>query len=125
MPYADSKIDEPTLRRLLDVGRGLVSELDLETLLQRILDTARELTGARYAALGILNDRRDALARFLTVGIDRERHREIGDLPRGRGVLGVIFAAAAGIAYVVWALAEEDEDGGRRRNAIPGLGPRS
>jgi hypothetical protein len=37
----------------------------------------------------------------------------------------VVFAAAGAITYVVWALAEEDEDGGRRRRMIPGLGPRS
>ena len=44
-------------------GRGrpiLVSELDLEAVLQRVLDVARELTGARYAAIGVLDERRDA-----------------------------------------------------------------
>ena len=84
-------MDEVRLRRLLDVGRSLISELEPETVLQRLLDVARELTGARYAAIGVLDDRREGLERFLTVGIDEETHRQIGDLPRGRGVLGVLI----------------------------------
>jgi signal transduction histidine kinase len=84
-------LDERRLRRILEVGRAVVSDLDLETVLQRVLDEARELTGARYAALGILDDDRRELERFLTVGIDAETHREIGALPRGRGVLGVLI----------------------------------
>src|SRR3954469_10947757 len=85
-------MDEPRLRRLLDVGRSLISELEPEAVFQRLLDVARELTGARYAAIGVLDDRREALERFLTVGIDEETHRQIGDLPRGRGVLGVLIS---------------------------------
>ena len=80
------------LTRLIEVGRGLMSELDLEALLQRVLEVARELTGARYAALGILDDRREELERFLTLGIDEDERRTIGDLPRGRGVLGELIA---------------------------------
>jgi signal transduction histidine kinase len=80
------------LTRLIEVGRGLMSELDLETLLQRILEVARELTGARYAALGILDARREELERFLTIGIGDEERRMIGDLPRGRGVLGELIS---------------------------------
>ena len=83
--------DEPWIRRLLEVGRTLVTELDLAVVLDRVLETARELTGARYAALGILNDRRTELAQFLTSGIDADTHSAIGDLPRGRGVLGVLI----------------------------------
>jgi len=83
--------DDDKLRRLLDVGRALVSELDLETVLQRILDEAREITGARYVALGVLDEQRRELERFLTSGIDAETGPAIGDLPRGRGVLGVLI----------------------------------
>jgi signal transduction histidine kinase len=83
--------DELWIGRLLEVGRTLVTELDLDVLLDRVLDTAREVTGARYAALGILNDQRTELAQFLTSGVDPETHRSIGDLPRGRGVLGVLI----------------------------------
>ncbi len=84
-------MDERRLRRLLDVGRSLISELEPETVLERLLDVARELTGARYAAIGVLDERRSGLERFLTVGIDEDTHRQIGDLPRGRGVLGVLI----------------------------------
>jgi GAF domain-containing protein len=79
-------------RGLLDVARGVIAELDLDLVLERVLDSARELTGARYAALGVLNESRTELARFLTAGIDESAHREIGELPRGRGVLGELIA---------------------------------
>ena len=82
----------PWIGRLLDVGRALMTELDPQALLGRVLETAREITGARYAALGILNEQRTELERFLTLGIDEETKRMIGDLPRGRGVLGALIA---------------------------------
>jgi signal transduction histidine kinase len=85
-------LDEARLRRLIDVGRSLVSELDLEMLLTHVLDVARELTGAHYAALGVLDESRNALERFLTRGIDEQTHRAIGDLPHGRGILGLLIA---------------------------------
>jgi signal transduction histidine kinase len=79
------------IRRLLKVGRALVSEHDTEVVLNRILNEACEITGARYAALGVLDETRQELERFLTIGIDAATHRAIGDLPRGRGVLGVLI----------------------------------
>jgi GAF domain-containing protein len=79
------------LQRLVEVGRTLLSELDLDAVLQRLLDVARELTGARYAAVGVLDDRRERLERFLTAGLDADTRQAIGDLPRGRGVLGVLI----------------------------------
>src|SRR6478609_9500835 len=85
-------MDEHRLRRLIDVGRSLVTELDPEVVLERLLEVARELTGARYAAIGVLDERRERLERFLTAGIDEDTHRAIGDLPRGRGVLGVLIS---------------------------------
>jgi signal transduction histidine kinase len=84
-------LDEHRLARLIDAGRGLLSELDPETVLDRLLQTAADLTGARYVALGVLDERRRELARFLTRGIDEDTHRAIGDLPRGRGLLGVLI----------------------------------
>ena len=87
----DDHLDEERLRRLIDVGRGLLSQLDVEAVLDQVLETAREITGARYAALGILDRDRRELERFVTRGIDAETHREIGDLPRGRGILGVLI----------------------------------
>ena len=82
---------EERLRRLIEAGRALTSELDPETLLTRVLDEAVELTGARYAALGVLDESREGLERFLTRGIDDAEHRAIGDLPRGRGILGLLI----------------------------------
>ena len=79
------------LRKLLDVGRALVAELDVETVLRHVLETAREVTGARYAALGILDERKEELERFVFVGIDEETRRVIGPLPRGHGVLGELI----------------------------------
>jgi signal transduction histidine kinase len=84
-------LDEQRLRRLIDVGRGLLAQLDPEAVLERVLQTAREITGARYAALGILDRDRRELERFITQGIDADTHRAIGDLPRGRGILGVLI----------------------------------
>lgn len=90
-PSPMSSVERSTLRRLLDVGRALVSELDTEAVLQRILQEAREITGARYVALGVLDEQRIELERFVTAGLDAETYRAIGDLPRGRGVLGVLI----------------------------------
>ena len=84
-------LDEQRLRRLIDVGRGLLSELDPEAVLQQVLEAACEITGARYAALGVLDQDRRELERFVTRGIDDDTHRAIGDLPRGRGILGVLI----------------------------------
>ena len=78
-------------RRLLQVGRALVTEHNTEAVLDRILHEAREITGARYAALGVLDESRSGLERFITLGIDEATHRAIGDLPHGRGVLGVLI----------------------------------
>jgi signal transduction histidine kinase len=88
---AIAELEPERLRRLIDVGRSLVSELNVEQVLDRLLDVARDLTGARYAALGILDDDRRELARFITRGVDAETHAAIGDLPRGRGILGVLI----------------------------------
>jgi signal transduction histidine kinase len=82
---------EQAIRRLLEVGRVLTRELDQRIVLDRVLEAAREITGARYAALGILNGQHSGLEQFLTSGVDDETHRAIGDLPRGRGVLGVLI----------------------------------
>jgi len=84
-------LDEARARRLIGVGRSLVSELDPEGLFARLLEEARALTGARYAALGILDRDRRELERFVTSGIDPQTHAAIGELPRGRGVLGELI----------------------------------
>jgi signal transduction histidine kinase len=85
------QLDQARMRRLLEVGRTLVSELDPDKVLDLVLETAREVTTARYAALGVLDVERARLERFITRGIDEQTRRQIGDPPRGRGVLGVLI----------------------------------
>ena len=75
---------------LVEAGLALASELDLDSLLQRIADLAREVVGARYAAVGVVGDD-GLLLRFVYSGIDQETADEIGDLPHGRGLLGVLI----------------------------------
>src|SRR5436305_13931484 len=84
-------LDARGLRLLVDAGPTLGAELHLDSVLDNLLSVAREITGARYAAVGVLDPRRDHLERFVTQGIDEETRREIGDLPRGHGVLGVLI----------------------------------
>ncbi len=81
-------------RSLLEAGRTLVSDLDTSAILDRLLDAARELTGARYAALGVLDEDRERLVQFVASGIDEATRREIGSVPQGLGVLGVLIADA-------------------------------
>ena len=86
-----SQLSEDRLRRLVDVGRSLVTEHDHDVLLDRVLEAACEITGAKYGAIGVLDDRRRELERFITRGLGQEAHRAIGSLPRGRGVLGLLI----------------------------------
>jgi len=72
------RLEEDRLRRLVELGPSLVSEVDLETVLDRLLETAREVTGARYAALGVLDAERRELERFLTRGLSDDQERAIG-----------------------------------------------
>ena len=85
------RLSERELRSLLEVGRALVSALDVEVVLRQVLDTARELTRAQYAALGIIDPSGEELERFLFVGLDEAARQRIGPLPRGRGVLGELI----------------------------------
>ena len=87
----EKELSGEQLERLLEVGRTIVSELDLETVLRTVLDAARDLTGAQYAAIGVLDEDKNALERFVFVGIDEETRHAIGPLPRGKGVLGELI----------------------------------
>jgi signal transduction histidine kinase len=82
------------LRALVDAGVVLTSELSLETLLSRVVETAASLTEARYAALGVIDRSGLRLERFLTYGIDDTLRAAIGDEPHGRGILGVLISDA-------------------------------
>ena len=84
--------DESRLRALVDATVALTSELSLDALLQKLVESAAALTGARYAALGVIDRGGSQLERFLTTGVDAETHAAIGDLPRGQGILGVLIS---------------------------------
>jgi signal transduction histidine kinase len=75
---------------LVEAGLALASELDLDALLQRIADVAREVIGARYGAVGVVGED-GLLLRFVYSGIDQQTAARIGDLPHGRGLLGVLL----------------------------------
>ena len=81
-------LPEPA-RTLLEAVTAISSDLDLPSVLGRIVEAATELTGARYGALGVIGAD-GYLVEFVTTGIDEEQHRLIGDLPRGRGILGLL-----------------------------------
>ena len=85
---------EVRLRALLDAGVAISSELSLEALLQRLVEKAVELTGARFGALGVIDRSGSGLERFVTTGIDEETYAAIGDLPRGRGILSALISDA-------------------------------
>jgi signal transduction histidine kinase len=82
------------LRELIEASIALNSELSLDNLLQKIVETAASITGARYAALGVIDESGAALERFITTGVDEDTRKTIGDLPRGRGILGVLIREA-------------------------------
>src|SRR4051794_10183032 len=81
-------------RALVEAGVAISSELSLDALLQRLAEKAAELTGARFAALGVIDRAGAQLERFVTTGIDAETHAAIGDLPRGHGILGALIRDA-------------------------------
>jgi signal transduction histidine kinase len=85
---------ENRLRALVETGVTITSELSLDALLQRLVEAAADLTGARYAALGVIDRTGSELERFLTTGIDADTQAAIGELPRGRGILGVLIRDA-------------------------------
>lgn len=82
------------LRTLLETGIAITSELSLDGVLERIVEAAASLTGAQYAALGVIDRSGAALERFVTTGFDEETVRAIGDPPHGRGILGILIHEA-------------------------------
>jgi signal transduction histidine kinase len=82
------------LRGLIDAGIALGSELSLDGLLQKLAETAADLTGARYAALGVIDESGEGLERFIYTGIEPAEADRIGELPRGLGILGALISDA-------------------------------
>ena len=89
-----SVVTDTRLRALFDAGMALTSELSLDAVLQRLCVVAAELTGARYAALGVVDQTGTRLERFVTHGVDDETRAAIGEEPQGRGILGVLVRDA-------------------------------
>jgi signal transduction histidine kinase len=75
---------------LVEAGMSLASEPDIDGLLHRIAEIAREVVGARYGAVGVISDD-GTLSRFVYAGIDEATAAQIGDLPQGVGVLGALI----------------------------------
>ncbi len=77
--------------RLLSAGVAVFSEHALDRVLQQVVDSAREVVGARYAALGVLSPDRKSLSQFVTSGLSATQRDRIGDLPKGHGLLGEVI----------------------------------
>jgi signal transduction histidine kinase len=84
----------PTLKEVSDAVLAVAAELSVEEVLQRLVDAARELAGARFAALG-MPDGEGGFRRFLTSGMSDELVASLGPLPRQHGVLGAMLEAEA------------------------------
>lgn len=77
-------------RALLEAVTAISSDLDLHAVLTRIVEAATSLTEARYGALGVVGNE-SALVEFVTTGVTDEQRRSIGELPHGRGILGLLI----------------------------------
>jgi signal transduction histidine kinase len=83
------------LERLLYANLSLATEISIDRVLQKVTDVAVELIGCRYAALGVLGPDGRSLESFTTTGITQEHRHQIGALPRGHGILGLVIREAA------------------------------
>jgi signal transduction histidine kinase len=83
----------PTLRAVSDAVLSVAAQRSVEEVLQRLVESARELAGARYAALGT-PDGDGGFSRFLTAGMSDERVAALGPLPRTHGMLGAMLETA-------------------------------
>lgn len=82
------------LERLLRITVELTSEISLDRVLQQVTDTALDLIGARYAAIGVMSPDGKTLESFTTSGMSAEERARIGDAPRGHGILGLVVREA-------------------------------
>ena len=76
---------------LLEAVVAISSDLDLHAVLTRIVESATEMTGATYGALGVIAPDGKTLVDFVTTGMDEQHRLLIGDLPRGQGILGLLI----------------------------------
>src|SRR3972149_6386288 len=82
---------QPRLEQLIRAGIRINAERELQRVLQEVADAAREVIGARYAALGVLNAEGTGLSTFVASGLTPEEQARIGPLPQGKGVLGLLI----------------------------------
>src|SRR4051794_10952029 len=87
-------VEPERLRRLLDAVLLVGSDLDLAAMLRRIAEAAAALVDARYCAVGVLDPAGTTLTEFISVGVDDETYRAIGEMPKGRGLLGTLITEA-------------------------------
>lgn len=85
---------DAAFRALSDAVLHIASTLELEPVLQKLVDAARELAHAKYAALGT-PDGMGGFSRFITSGVSDEEIAAIGPLPRTHGLLGAMLATAS------------------------------
>jgi signal transduction histidine kinase len=90
-PAAPGTCPEQRYEALLDAGLAIFAEHGLSAVLQRVADAARHVVGARYAALGVLSEDGTSLSQFVTSGLSQAERDRIGDLPTGRGLLGLLI----------------------------------
>jgi signal transduction histidine kinase len=90
----NAHLETDRLRTLVETGIAINSELSLDGVLERIVEAAAQVTGAQYAALGVIDRAGTGLERFVTYGIASEVQTEIGEPPHGRGILGVLIREA-------------------------------
>lgn len=88
--HVDAQNSSRRQEALIQAGLALASELSLPAVLQKIIDLACEVADARYGALGVVGED-GRLRDFITSGVDEEERRAIGDLPVGKGILGVLI----------------------------------
>jgi signal transduction histidine kinase len=79
------------VHRLLDAVVSVASDLSLPDVLRRIVQSSIDLVGARYAAMGVLAPEGTSLQEFIYIGIDDQQRELIGDLPHGKGILGLLI----------------------------------
>ncbi|MGB9378517.1 MAG: GAF domain-containing protein [Mycobacteriales bacterium] len=85
-----AQVEESRVHRLLDAVVSVTSDLSLPDVLRRIVRSATELVGAKYAAVGVIGPDRK-LIEFVHQGMDDETRGRIGDLPTGKGILGLLI----------------------------------
>ena len=91
MTWASSaQLDQ--MQALMQASLAVTTEPSLERVLQKIAEVARDVLCARYAALGVIDERGTGLSQFLTAGIDEAGKAAIGPLPTGQGVLGLLIS---------------------------------